>query len=129
MAVDRLFSVEFAKQGLTSNTPPHGWTSSGRSLGGDYPGAMADAEKERAFIKYSSAILGHLAMTPDAAQDERVLFQQIVGQVRQPDFKEFTLALQELSNRHYIEASGQNQFGDFEYKLTDLGRSVAPPAG
>jgi hypothetical protein len=129
MAVDRLFSVEFAKQGLTSNTPLQGWTSGGRNLGGNYPGAMADAEKERAFIKYSSSVLGHLAMTPDAAQDERVLFQQIVGQVRQPDFKEFTLALQALSNRQYIEASGQNQYGDFEYRLTDLGRSVAPPAG
>ncbi len=118
MAVDRLFSVEFAKQGLTSTPSLRGWTSGTRNLVGNYAGAMADAERERAFIKYSSAILGHLAGTPDTAQDERNLFKEISPQVRQPDFKEFTLALQELSGRRYIEASGQNEFGDSEYKLT-----------
>jgi hypothetical protein len=128
MAVDRLFSVEFAKQGLTSNAQ-HGWSVGARNLGGNYAGALADAERERAFIKYSSAVLSHLAETPDAAQDERNLFKDISPRVRQPDFKEFTLALQELGSRHYIEASGQNEFGDFEYKLTEIGRSVAPPAG
>jgi hypothetical protein len=130
MAVDRLFSVEFAKQGLANSTPLKGFGVSsfgGSYAGRDYPGAMVNAERERAFIKYSSPLLERLAADPATAQDERSLFKQISDQVKQPDFKEFLLALLELSNRHYIEATGQNEFGDHQFKMTELGRSVAPP--
>jgi hypothetical protein len=124
----KLLSVEFAKQGLESaySLVPGLGAAAAAAVAGAATRAFSDSNRERALIGYSTPILRRLASQAGEPFEERELFKQVASDVRTPDFQDFRLALAGLTDQRLVETAGQNEFGDWRYKITEGGLSVTP---